>query len=155
MYDVSNAFILYLVDSAPSLFYNITMDCISFRWKIPTSECLGKWTSKRSGLDIVEELRTREICGFIGMHFPGKQFFRNVAAKNPGPYTPWDVFNEMNSFLVQNGESFGKYYEEIKSEAKKASEVGCVFRYADEETEEPMVLTAEKFFLLFPDQRLH
>lgn len=140
---ISNVFVRYLTELAPSLFYDCNLDAISFRWKIPQQECLRGWTSKKSGIDIVEELRTSEMCGFIGVHFPGKAFMRAVMAQDPGPYRPSMIVKSLQEFLQANEASLGKYYEEIFAKAQEADAQGCVMRYANRDTKEPLVLTAQ------------
>src|SRR3989344_3917238 len=126
MLGICPSFIQYLSETAPSLFYQVPLDTISFRWKIPSEEFLSGWTSPKSGVDIIKELRTDEICGFTGIHFPGKRF------------------------LLENNEGFGECLELIRQKSIEASQVGCLLQYATEETERPVVLTRHEFFKLFP-----
>lgn len=155
MYSISNSFLLYLDERAPSLFWQLPLDNLSFRWKIPKEECLGGWTSPKSGIDIIRELRTDEICGFAGMHFPGKEFLYYLVSKSPGPYDVLSVVNAINCFLLENNENFGEYYKLIREKAVAASQIGCVLKYATDETEQPIVLTRQKFFTLFPSRTVH
>jgi len=154
--EICPSFIQYLRETAPSLFYQAPLDSISFRWKIPNQELLGGWTSPKSGIDIIKELRTDEICGFIGIHFPGREFLSSLAVANPGPYSPLCVVDAMHGFLSDHGENFGEHFAcHIRHHAIKASERGCVLKYADKKTEEPLVLTGQEFFRLSPPRVIH
>ncbi|MDO8492408.1 MAG: hypothetical protein Q7S34_02095 [bacterium] len=155
MYSISNSFLLYLNEKAPSLFWQLLLDNLSFRWKIPQEECLMGWTSPKSGIDIIKELRTDEICGFAGIHFPGKEFMYGLVNLNPGPYTAIKVIRTLQDFLVRNNEGLGNHYDLIRLKAEEASNQGCVLKYATDETEQPTVLTRENFFTLFPNRIVH
>ena len=151
MLEICPSFIQYLKETAPSLFYQAPVDSISFRWKIPDQELLGGWTSPKSGIDIIKELRTNEVCGFIGIHFPGRKFLSSLTVANPGPYSPLCVVDAMHGFLSDRGESFGEHFACLtRRYAIEASEQGCVLKYADKKTEGPLILTRQRFFRLFP-----
>ncbi len=154
-YSVSSSFLLYLNEEAPSLFWQLPLDDLSFRWKIPKEECLGGWTSPKSGIDIMRELRTDEICGFTGIHFPGKEFLYGLVKKSPGPYDVLSVVDSINHFLLENNESFGEYYELVREKATKAGQTGCVLKYATDEMEQSRILTTQGFFTLFPRRTVH
>lgn len=109
MYSVSNSFILYLAEKAPSLFWQLPPNNLSFRWKIPEEECLGGWIGK-SGIDSIKELRTDEFCGFAGIHFPGREFLKILVENNPGPYTSVDVVDSMLSFYLDRSKDLKATY---------------------------------------------
>jgi|SRR3989344_8406460 len=163
MYSVSNSFVLYLAEKAPSLFWELPLDNLSFRWKIPEEECLGGWIGK-SGIDIIEELRTNEICGFAGVHFPGQEFIKGLVVQHPGPYTPLIVVDSILSFFLDRTKDLDEIYRnefitrfagDIRYQAILATEQSCILRYASDNTEEPVVLTRQEFYKLFPPKTVH
>lgn len=155
MLSISPSFIQYLNETAPSLFYQVPLDNLSFRWEITEHELLKGWTSKKSGIDILADLDSGEICGFTGIHFPGKEFLCALVSLSPGPYNATQVIETLQDFLVRNDENLGSYYDLIRLKAREASSKGCVLRYATDETEQPVILTREEFFTLFPERRVH
>lgn len=163
MYSISNSFVLYLAEKAPSLFWQLPLDNLSFRWKIPNEECLGGWIGK-SGIDIIKELRTDEVCGFAGIHFPGREFIEGLVALHPGPYSPLMVVDEILSFFLDRTKELKDIYRnefitnfagDIRYQAILATEHGCVLRYASDYTKGPAVLTREIFHKLFPENVIH
>ncbi|PJE51275.1 MAG: hypothetical protein COV29_00770 [Candidatus Yanofskybacteria bacterium CG10_big_fil_rev_8_21_14_0_10_36_16] len=163
MLGICPSFIQYLNETAPSLFYQVPLDSISFRWKIPNNECLGGWIGK-SGIDTIKELSTDELCGFAGLHFPGREFLEILVSSNSGPYTPVDIVDSMLSFFLDRSRDLKEIYRnefithfagDIRYQAILATEQGCVLRYATEKTESPIVLTRQDFLNLFPKKTLH
>jgi hypothetical protein len=130
---VSPAFLIYLNQLAPSLYWQLPLDCLTFRWKIPKQECLSGWTSKRSGVDIITDLRTEEICGISGLHFPGKTFLRILVSEHEGPYRAEYLIDRLSVFLESHGESLGEHEDLIKQNAQRADELGCVLNYSSDD----------------------
>lgn len=147
MLSVSSAFLHYLNEEAPSLFYQISdeLDILSFRWEIPTHECAIGFTSPRSGIDMIEDLFTRRLCGFTGVHFPGGDFLERVASRHPGPYSPLFIISELELFLSDHGQTLGQYLETIREHARVATQDGCVLRFVTHQMAEPDILTAASF----------
>jgi hypothetical protein len=139
----SQAFQHYLNARAPSLFYSIPLNSISFRWKIPKKELSLGWSSPRSGIDIIADLKTNKVCGFTGEHFPGKELLQRLAAKGAGPYTAPCVVKELQQFLLEHDETLGTYYDQILIEACKATATppGCWLKYANNTMRVPATLT--------------
>ena len=163
MYSISSSFLLYLNEKSPSLFWQLPLDNLSFRWKIPEEECLGGWIGK-SGIDIIKELRTDEICGFSGIHFPGREFLEILVNTKEGPYTPLDVVDSMLSFYLDRTKDLKEIYRsefitnfagDIRYHAIEATDSGCVLRYATDNMEEPVIMTRQEFKKLFPSKTIH
>lgn len=146
MLSTSEAFAIYLAETAPSLFYQAPLDCLSFRWKIPQKECLMGWTSVASGIDVMVELQTGELCGIVGIHFPGMQFLECLASEHPGPYDALLVIERLQRYLKERKQTLGPHYERMRHEANKATKNGCRLRYSIAETRESHILTLEKLF---------
>jgi hypothetical protein len=139
----SQAFQHYLNARPPSLFYSGPLNSISFRWKIPKEELSLGWTSPRSGIDIIAELKTNKVCGFTGEHFPGQELLRRLTVKGAGPYTALCVVKELQQFLLEQDETLGTYYDQILIEACKATATppGCWLKFASNEWPSPVTLT--------------
>lgn len=141
MLSISRAFALYLSEASPSLFYQAPLDCLSFRWKIPKQECLIGWTSPRSGIDVIAELGTDEVCGFAGIHFPGMQFLEYLANQRSAPYEPLFVVERLQQYLTKQKETLGQYYQKMRHEAIRTNR--CYLKYATDEVAESIILTSE------------
>jgi hypothetical protein len=148
MLSISRAFILYLAETAPSLFYQAPLDCISFRWKIPREEGLMGWTSAASGIDVIVELQTNEMCGIAGIHFPGMQFLEYLAGEHHGPYDALLAIERLQRYLKERNQTLGQHYEKMRHEANRASQNGCYLKYATEETPESAILTRQQLLII-------
>jgi hypothetical protein len=144
MSNTSQSFLLYLSEPAPSLFYETPLDCLSFRWKIPDLEYLMGWTSPGSGIDIVAELQTEEVCGFAGIHFPGMQFLEYVAQSHSDPYDSFLIVAYLEQYLHERNQTLGQHYERIRYEARKAAENECHLKYSTDTMLRSDILTRQR-----------
>jgi len=153
MLGISPEFIQYLRDDAPSLLLSVELSMLSFRWKIPRSQCLAGWTSKKGGIDMVRDLDTKELCGFVGLHFPANHFLRSFVMLKNGPYSATELVESMQGFCKTfHDDGFGVHLPLTQEQARKASADGCMLRYVSYETIRPELFRQKEFLSLFPAQ---
>jgi hypothetical protein len=153
MLGISPEFIQYLHDDAPSLLLSTELSMLSFRWKIPKTESLTGWTSKKGGIDMIRELHTKEFCGFVGLHFPVNHFLRSFVMLKNGPYSATELVASIQEFCERLGDDgFGIHLPLIEKRALEADANGCVLRYVSYETIRPELFCQKEFLSLFPAQ---
>ena len=96
--------------------------------------------------------------------FSGPRISKILAEQHPGPYSPLVVVDAMLSFFldrtrdledIDRNEFITHFTGDIRYHAILATKQGCVLRYATDETEQPVVLTRQEFFKLFPPKTVH
>ena len=138
---VDGTFMAYLNEQAPSLLYTVPLRHISFRWKIPRDELSSKWTTPKSGIDLIMDLYTEELCGYHGLHFPGEVIVDKLLREREGPYRPIQVFEEIEKLLAAHSEGFGEYREIFREQSILAEKHDCFLRVMGNHMSEPVILT--------------
>jgi hypothetical protein len=133
----------YREERAPSLFYLDGLRHLAFRTKIYDVDYAAGFTSPRSGIDLYQDMHTKEVYGFSCMHFEGDWALKILLQQSPGPYTPLQVLVVIEKLLNERGENLGEHRNLLAKLCELATQSGCVLRCAAREVEGVFVLTRE------------